>query len=280
MILLWNLAMILIVRSEDAEGFQGTESVSAELFSLSKQYYSLIGGGPSDGELSEIFISGSEHMGKLAKGKMFLDTWTNLVLNGLREVVNAASPESRLDSLLYEPFHWFMRGLRHRGLWLSLVKLLSPLAKMVEIHKRTKAQVGFYLYFVGLEDYIGASNPKLTARQRRSQTIEFIETDLSSIVSNSESIAMRYRTYTDNDVKLFPVDVLVFQRMISKGLADISPESKSVALNLFNRYFEFKQDVLNRILSIRQSEIKSAFADEMHDIANAIQSSGILDNNS
>jgi hypothetical protein len=272
--------VILGVAGQEAEenessAFEGNEAVPVELFELAKEYYSIIGGGPSEEELVRIFKEGSARLSHAAQGAFYFSKWTSPLINGLREILNAAPTEHRLDSLLYEPFHWFMRGLRFEGGQILLRVLMMILSDIVVIHTKTKPQVRFYLYFLGLEEFIGAThslNPD--AKRKRTLAIEFFETDILC-TSYNVRILNRYRRYDSRDDQDYPQDLLTIQKMITAGLSGRSEELKMGAIKNFREYDELRRSYWNGPF-FRNASLKQEYVSKLHTIADSIRTNELV----
>ena len=258
--------------------FQGNDAVPAELISLTKEYYELIGGGPSEKEIVERYKTGSAVFVTATQGPIFFDMWSSKIMNGLRHIVNSAHTEHRLDSLLYEPFHWLMRSLRIRYRNVGFL-MAAFIPTVVELHSKTKAQVGFYLYFTGLEEFIGAVYPSSSLKEKRTRTIEFIESDITPIVQRKGSVKV-YRTYTDLDLTQFTSDVLTIETMISQGLGGRSESNRSTAIELFKLFEVTKDQFWAQRTRATVSEVRGVAAQEISVIATRIKNELNSDDNS
>ncbi len=193
----------------------------SSLLEVSQRYYEIIGGGPGETDLHHYITKGSEAI----TGTMMAGTFETRVADvvfGLLEILNFCENEGdvKLDSKLFEPFHRLMTVLRvaSEAEEIAMVEkqiifmFLGGLPDQIKASQQSRAQVGFYLYFIGLESLFSQAM-NLDQRRVRSKVVDFIETDLSRFIARRRSGKI-YRHYDDSDTENFDPSLLAVENMI------------------------------------------------------------------
>jgi hypothetical protein len=236
----------------------GLNTIVDEFKEVAKDYYTRIDG-PSPDEAEKIIDLAVKVFAK--KGDLGLIASHLKPLNEVMRQILSFEPEFvGFESIVYEPMHRAMRGMRvaAREPATSILsrQALADRSKVFDIHKSSAAQVGFYLYFTGIESFFGAMKPSF-ASQKRILTVEFIETNLFQILFSSGGLRHRYREYTDADydVDLYNPDLLVIEDWLAAGVPD-DPGKRAKALVIFRDLLGFKDDVWEKSSELISRTVK------------------------
>ena len=205
-------------------------------------YYAMIGG-PGRKEVEELVLAGAAWAEKYGHASAF-EARMALVMKGLAQIATFKDTEIPLASILYEPAHdlmlCFRQALSFPGQTnrFTLIEL-ALLPEITDVHQATRAQVGYWRYFTGIESFFEIMHPGETEKNRL-RTIHFYETSVLRLTFRGGN-KRTFRVYSEareND-DTYSSGLLTVENWIADG-APHAHDKRLKAVELFKKYWDLQ----------------------------------------